>query len=186
MPFIAEELWHQIRERKAGEDIIIAAWPEVVKTDASILKGFELAQETITHIRNVRKQNNIANKVKMDLFLKKNTEYNDEFEPVIVKLGNLSQFENTADKIANANSFIVQGNEYFIPFGDSIDIAAERKKLEEELEYAKGFLNSVNKKLENEKFVSGAPEQVIANERKKAADASQKITLLEEKLASLV
>ncbi|MGV3630303.1 MAG: valine--tRNA ligase [Bacteroidota bacterium] len=186
MPFIAEELWHQIRDRKEGEDIIVAPWPEAQKADAAILKGFDLAQETITHIRNVRKQNNIANKVKMDLFLKKNTDYSDDFEPVIIKMGNLSQFENTGEKIPNANSFIVQGNEYFIPFGDSIDIDAERKKLEEELEYTKGFLNSVNKKLQNEKFVSGAPEQVLANERKKEADALQKIALLEEKLASLV
>jgi valyl-tRNA synthetase len=188
MPFIAEELWHFIRERKEGDDIILAEWPSSRASDAqnaNILSDFLIAEEVITNIRNVRKQNNIANKIKMDLFVKKNTEYKTDFDSVIVKMGNLSQFETSADKIANANSFIVQGNEYFIPFGDSIDIEAERKKIEEELDYTKGFLASVLKKLDNEKFVAGAPEQVITNERKKQADAEQKIALLEEKLLSL-
>jgi valyl-tRNA synthetase len=185
MPFIAEELWHFIRERKEGDDIILASWPLVSESNEELLKGFTIAEEVITNIRNVRKQNNIANKIKMDLFVKKNTEYKADFDSVIVKMGNLSQFETSADKISNANSFIVQGNEYFIPFGDSIDMEAERKKMEEELDYTKGFLASVLKKLENEKFVAGAPEQVIANERKKQADAEQKIALLEEKLMSL-
>ena len=187
MPFIAEELWHEIRERSEGEDIIIAEWPVAnVTENTAVLSGFTLAEEVITNIRNVRKQNNIANKVKMDLFLKKNSTYNADFDSVIIKMGNLSQFEVTTDKISNANSFIVQGNEYFIPFGDSIDIAAERQKVEEEINYLKGFLTSVQKKLQNEKFVAGAPEQVLANERKKEADALQKISILEEKLGSLV
>lgn len=185
MPFIAEELWHFIRERKEGDDIILASWPVVSESNEELLKGFTIAEEIITNIRNVRKQNNIANKIKMELFVKKNAEYKADFDSVIVKMGNLSQFETSADKIANANSFIVQGNEYFIPFGDSIDIEAERKKMQEELDYTKGFLASVLKKLDNEKFVAGAPEQVITNERKKQADAEQKIALLEEKLLSL-
>ena len=186
MPFIAEELWHLIRERKDGEDIIIADWPELNLDNSAILNDFTHAEEIITNIRNIRKKNNIANKVKMDLFVKKNKEINTNFDSVIVKMGNLSLMEYTNDKISNANSFIAQGNEYFIPFGENIDLEAEKLKLEEELEYTKGFLNSVLKKLHNEKFVAGAPEQVLANERKKEADALEKIAILEEKLGSLV
>jgi valyl-tRNA synthetase len=184
MPFISEELWHLIRERK--EDIIIAEWPELNLNNSAILNDFINAEEIITNIRNIRKKNNIANKVKMDLFVKKNKESNMHFDAVIVKMGNLSLMEYTNDKISNANSFIAQGNEYFIPFGENIDLEAEKLKLEEELEYTKGFLNSVLKKLQNEKFVAGAPEQVLANERKKEADALEKIAILEEKLGSLV
>jgi len=184
-PFIAEELWHLIRERKEGEDIIVAEWPKVKTVDKSVLKSFEKAEKVITHIRNVRKQNNIANKVKMDLFVKVNGEIDKSMDFVIVKMGNLSVLEYTNDKIPQANSFIEEGNEYFIPFGESIDLEAEKVKMEEELNYTKGFLKSVQGKLKNEKFVSGAPEQVVAIEKKKEADALQKIAILEEKLAEL-
>ncbi len=184
-PFIAEEIWHLIRERKAGEDIIIATWPAIEKRDEKVLKEFSKAEEIITNIRNIRKQNNIATKIKMDLFVKKNQESDASFDAVIIKMGNLSQLEYVSDKINNAYSFLVNSNEYFIPFGDNINLEAEREKLEEELIYTQGFLNSVMKKLQNEKFVAGAPEQVLDNERKKEADARQKIAILEEKLAGL-
>ena len=101
-------------------------------------------------------------------------------------MGNLSQLEYVTDKISNAYSFMVGSNEFFIPFGDSIDLDAEKQKIEEELEYTKGFLKMVQQKLTNEKFVSGAPEQVVQNEKKKEADALHKISILEEKLISLV
>ncbi|HRP53476.1 MAG TPA: class I tRNA ligase family protein, partial [Fluviicola sp.] len=184
-PFVAEELWHLLQERKEGDDIIIAAWPTVEPYDKTVLKQFQTAEEVITNIRNIRKKNNIANKVKLDLFIKKNNEINPAFDCVIVKMGNLTQLEYTTEKITQSNSFLVHANEYFIPFGDSIDLSAEKEKLEEELNYSKGFLKSVQAKLSNEKFVSGAPEQVIANERKKEADALQKIAILEEKLAGI-
>ncbi len=185
-PFVAEELWHLLRERKDGEDIIIAAWPSEKAFDTSILKEFTLAESVITQLRNLRKQNNIATKVKMELFVKQNTVMNPKFESVIVKMGNLSKLEYTQEKIANANSFLVASNEFFVPFGEEIDLVAEKAKIEEELKYTKGFLKSVQSKLSNEKFVSGAPEQVLTNERNKEADALQKIAILEEKLSSLV
>jgi valyl-tRNA synthetase len=184
-PFIAEEIWHLIRGRKAGEDIIIATWPAIEKRDEKVMKEFSKAEEIITNIRNIRKQNNIATKIKMDLFVKKNQESDASFDAVIIKMGNLSQLEYASDKINNAYSFLVNSNEYFIPFGDNINLEAEREKLEEELIYTQGFLNSVMKKLQNEKFVAGAPELVLINERKKEADARQKIAILEEKLAGL-
>lgn len=184
-PFIAEELWHLLRERKEGEDIIIASWPKEATYNKEVLQQFAVAEEVIINIRNIRKQNNIANKVKMDLFVKKNNELDQAFDAVVVKMGNLTQLDYVNEKIANANTFLVAANEYFIPFGDSIDLVAEKAKMEEELAYTKGFLKSVQSKLSNEKFVAGAPEQVITNERKKEADAIQKIEILTEKLAGL-
>ncbi|MBU3658372.1 MAG: valine--tRNA ligase [Flavobacteriales bacterium] len=184
-PFVAEELWHALRERAAGDDIIIAAWPTVKSFDAQNLKQFDLASDVITNIRNIRKSNNIATKVKLELFIRKTQAIETGFDSIIVKMGNLSVLEYVQDKVANANSFIVAGNEYFIPFGDTIDVEAEKAKITEELNYTKGFLKSVQTKLSNERFVAGAPEAVITNERNKEADALAKIALLEEKLASL-
>ena len=184
-PFIAEELWHQLRNRKDEEDIIISAWPKVEELNTGVLSGFEYCEQVITEIRTIRKQQSIANKVKLDLFVKKNNEFDDSFDAVIIKLGNLTQLVYSSDKIANSNSFIVGGNEYFIPFGEAIDVEAERLKVQEELSYTKGFLQSVQKKLQNEKFVNSAPEQVVSIERKKEQDALGKIALLEDKLASL-
>jgi valyl-tRNA synthetase len=185
-PFIAEEIWHLIRERKEGDDIIIAEWPKIKSVNQAVLESFTKGEEVIINIRNVRKQNNIANKVKMDLFIKKNNEIDSSFDSVIVKMGNLSLLEYSETAISNANSFIVNSNEYYIPFGDSIDIEAEKAKLKEELEYTKGFLNSVQKKLQNEKFMAGAPDQVVVIERKKESEALSKIAILEEKLTSMV
>jgi valyl-tRNA synthetase len=184
-PFVAEELWHALRERAEGNDIIIAAWPSVKSFDAQNLKQFDLASEVITNIRNIRKSNNIATKVKLELFIRKTQTIETGFDSIIVKMGNLSVLEYVQDKVANANSFIVAGNEYFIPFGDTIDVEAEKTKISEELTYTKGFLKSVQSKLSNERFVAGAPEAVITNERKKEEDALAKIALLEEKMASL-
>lgn len=187
-PFVAEELWHLIRERAEGDDCIVAKWP-VLEVDAqeasTVLSQFTIAEEVITNIRNIRKNNNIATKVRMELMVKKNSDLNVSFDSVLVKMGNLSQLEYVQDKVANSNSFIVDGNEYFIPFGEAIDVAGEKDKLTEELGYTRGFLKGVQSKLQNEKFVASAPEAVVAIERKKEADALNKIAILEDKLASL-
>lgn len=185
MPFISEEIWHLLRNREAGEDIILASWPEQGEVNEGLLADFDRAMEAITNVRNIRKANNIANKVKMELFIKDNNKRSAYFDSVIVKLTNLSKLEAVTEKVENSNTFIVDQNEYFIPFGDSIDIEAEREKLTKELDYTKGFLQSVQRKLQNEKFVSGAPEQVVAIEKKKESDALSKIALLEDKISSL-
>ncbi len=184
-PFIAEELWHLLRNRVEGDDIIVAKWPEIKAIDEAILKNFTIAEEVIIGIRNVRKSNNIANKIQLELRVKKNEAIDETFDSVISKMGNLTALTYVSEKVANANSFLVLNNEYFIPFGEEVDVESERKKMQEELDYTKGFLNSVMKKLGNEKFVASAPEQVVAIERKKEADALSKIAILEEKLASL-
>lgn len=184
-PFIAEEIWHLIRSRENNDDIIIAEWPKVKEVNQTVLDSFTKSEEVIINIRNVRKQNNIANKVKMDLFIKKNNEIDTSFDSVIVKMGNLSLLAYSEITIPNANSFIVNSNEYYIPFGDAIDMDAEKVKLNDELNYTKGFLISVQKKLQNEKFMAGAPEQVVFVERKKESEALSKIAILQEKLANL-
>ncbi len=184
-PFVSEELWHALNERKDGEDIVIAEWPKVRAVDEQVLTGFEKAEKIISQIRNIRKNNNIANKVKLEMYVRADAATQTIFDSVIVKMGNLSVFEYVSDKIQQANSFIVEGVEYFVPFGDVVDVDGEIKKLEEELGYTKGFLKSVQGKLSNERFVAGAPVQVLELERKKEADAVGKIQLLEEKLVSL-
>lgn len=186
MPFISEELWHLVAPRKEGEDIIIASWPTVSSSDEKVLKNFAKATEVITGIRNIRKSKNIANKVKLEMMIKENQSNDLSFDSVIVKMGNLTSLDYVTEKVANASSFIVDSNEYYVPFGDSIDVEEEKKKLNEELEYTKGFLKSVQGKLSNRGFVASAPEQVVGMERKKEADALSKIAILEEKLKGLV
>jgi valyl-tRNA synthetase len=178
-------LWHLVRNRKEGEDIIVASWPKVGPVNEAILEDFKVAAEVISNIRNVRKANNIANKIKVDLHIAENAIIPKSFDSLILKMGNLQSMNYTKEKVTNAYSFIVRNVEFFIPFGDNVDVAAEREKIEEELGYTKGFLMSVQKKLSNEKFVSGAPDAVVASERKKEADALEKIRILEEKLTGL-
>lgn len=185
MPFLSQELWHAIHPERA-EDVIIASWPESKPFDSELIKNFDNAAEVITGIRNIRKQNNIANKVKVEMFAKRNNENGSaDFDTVIIKLGNLSKLEYIKEKAEKANMFLINAVEYYIPFGDNMDVTAELEKLRTELDYTKGFLNAVQKKLLNEKFMTGAPEQVVVMEKKKEADALQKIQILEEKINSL-
>ncbi len=186
-PFVAEELWHQIRARKNGDDVIVASWPNInqLNNDNDYLSQFNIVKDVITNIRNIRKKNNIANKVKMELFVKKNSDLNSMFDPVILKMANLSSIEYIIEKPQNSNTFIIDTNEYFIPFGDSIDVELEIKKIQAELDYSKGFLKTVQKKLQNKKFLTGAPEKVISIEKKKESDTLSKIAILEEKMLNL-
>ncbi|MFT5823282.1 MAG: valyl-tRNA synthetase [Crocinitomix sp.] len=184
-PFITEEIWHWLRERQEGEDIIISTWPEQGEVNEPLLRKFDAAFEAISNIRKIRKENNIAYKVQLDLSVKINADSNPELDSVIQKMGNLAKLEYSEDKVANAFSFIVKNNEYYIPFGESVDVEEEIKKIKVELEYAEGSLNIVRKKLTNERFVNNAPEQVVASERQKEADALNKIQILTEKLADL-
>ena len=185
MPFVSEEIWHLLTNKDENETINYQKWPTVSETNETLLKDFDFAEEVISGIRTIRKENNIANKNTIELKVKKGEVYKSSFDTVITKLGNVSAFEIVNEKPDNAFSFIVKGNEFYVPFGDTIDVEAEKTKLEEELKYTKGFLNTVMKKLGNERFVAGAPAQVVANENAKKEDAEQKIAILEEKLAGL-
>ena len=184
-PFVTEEIWHWLRERNEGEDVMMSEWPKAGSVDQKVIKDFEMADEVITNIRNIRKQNNIAAKVELELFIKANADMNKSNDAVIQKMCNLSKLEYVTEKVGNSFSFLSKNNEYFIPFGEQVDAGAEKEKLKGELEYAKGSLAIIYKKLHNEKFMAGAPEAVVASERKKEADILGKIKLLEDKIAEL-
>ena len=181
-PFISEEIWHLIGDKKDEDCIMVAEWPTIEKVDEELLSNFSSAEEVITNIRNIRKEKNIANKVTLDLMVIDNEKSDRSFNSIISKISNLATFEYVEGKVDNAFSFVVKSNEFFVPFSEDIDVEAEIKKIEEELKYTKGFLISVSKKLSNERFVSNAPEEVVAVEKKKMADAEAKVKILEEKL----
>ncbi|MGB0896475.1 MAG: valine--tRNA ligase [Flavobacteriaceae bacterium] len=185
MPFITEELWHQIADRKADDALIVSTYPNKSSVDASILKDFEIAAEVVSGIRAIRKEKNISFKDAIKFSILNNEKESNRFDAVIKKMGNVSELNYVSDKVDGALSFRVKSNEYFIPIEGAIDVEAELKKLTEELTYIEGFLKSVQKKLSNERFVNNAPEAVIASERKKEADALAKIETLKESLNAL-
>ena len=185
MPFLTEEIWHHIADRTPEQALIVGEWPKAKAFDEKLITDFDFATEVISGIRTIRKDKNIPFKDAMELKVVNNEKASTYFDSVIQKLGNLTTLEYVGDKVDGALSYRVKSNEYFIPITGNIDVEAEIAKLTEELNYTKGFLRSVQGKLSNEKFVAGAPEQVIANERKKEADALAKIATLEQSLASL-
>ena len=185
MPFVTEEIWQDLAPRAKGESIMYAPAPAVEQWDEALLARFELVKETITDIRNVRKQKNIAQKQPLTLKVIVDENYPAAYAPVIVKMGNISAIETVTEKDPAAAAFIVKTTQYFVPLGDNIDREAETKRLTADLEYLEGFLASVMKKLSNERFVNSAPENVVANERAKKADAEAKIAAIREQLAAL-
>lgn len=185
MPFISEEIWQLISERTTEEALIISPWPKIENANNDLVKEFEFAAEIISGIRTIRKEKNIPNKDSIELFVLNKENIQIDFDVIIQKLGNISKLAYIDKKKEGALSFRVRSNEYFIPMGDNINIEAEIEKLESELMYAEGFLKSVQKKLSNERFVSNAPEQVIAAERKKEADALAKILTINDSLKGL-
>lgn len=185
MPFLTEEIWQHIAERTPEEALIVAQWPQIKAYDASMVTGFEFATEVISGIRSIRKDKNISFKDTIDLKVINRENATVFFDSVITKLGNVASLDYVSDKVEGALSFRVETNEYFIPVSGTIDVGEEIAKLNEELNYLQGFLKSVQAKLSNEKFVSGAPEKVIEMERKKEADAKAKIATIEESIATL-
>lgn len=185
MPFLTEEIWQRISERKPIEALIVSKWPENESFDASLIKEFSFAKEVIAGIRNIRKEKNISYKESLDLFVLNKEGFSKDLDVIISKLANIEVIKDTQEPVAGTLTFRIKSNEYFIPASEQIDVAEEVKKLEEELRYTKGFLQSVNKKLANERFVANAPEKVVSIEQKKAADAQAKIATLEQSLQSL-
>ncbi|MCF7560512.1 valine--tRNA ligase [Sabulilitoribacter multivorans] len=185
MPFLTEDIWHYISERTPQEALIVSKWPESKPINKTLIKEFDFASEVISGIRNIRKQKNIAFKDAIGFSVINNENTSKTFDSTIAKLGNLEAVTYVSEAIEGALTFRVKSNEYFIPMAGSIDVEAEINKLTEELNYTEGFLKSVQKKLSNERFVAGAPEQVVAAEKKKEADALAKIETLKASLASL-
>ncbi|NHF60777.1 valine--tRNA ligase [Flavobacteriaceae bacterium TP-CH-4] len=185
MPFLSEEVWQHMAERTPEEALIVSQWPEVGAIDHELIKGFDFADGVITGIRTIRKEKQIAMKEAIGLSVLNEEKCGTTWDTVISKLTNISEITYVDAPLEGALSFRVKSNEYFIPISGSIDIAAQIEKIKAELDYTKGFLQSVQKKLGNERFVQNAPEKVIALEKKKQADAEAKIETLEKSLASL-
>jgi valyl-tRNA synthetase len=185
MPFISEEIWQQITDRTPEEALIIAEYPKLTGFDEHVIKEFKVASEVISAIRNIRKDKNIAFKNKIEFSILNNDKVNADFDAVIEKLGNLSSINYIDKNVEGAMSFRINSNEYFIPMSADINVEEEKTKLEEELKYTEGFLKSVQKKLNNERFVNNAPEQVIKNERQKETDALAKIETIKSSIKSL-
>jgi valyl-tRNA synthetase len=186
MPFITEEIWHLLHGENVGS-IMISKMPAPKKYDEKILEHFPYTLEIVTSIRSIRKDKNIPFKDKLDLFiLKPGKEIpNLLFDSLIEKLCNLTPIRYVTEKVTGAASFLIKGNEFYIPLGDKIDTEAEIDKLNQELDYTRGFLKSVMLKLSNERFVANAKPEVVEVERRKMADAELKIKTIEEQISLL-
>ena len=187
MPFITEEIWQVLRERKPGDSIMITPQAQPVNYDQELVSKFIFAEEVIMAVRNARKEKNIPQKEAISLFIRKNNnEQPDTFyDCIVAKLCNISEIGYLDEKMQGSLSFIVRSTEFYIPVAVTINVEEEIAKLEEELRYTRGFLEKVMQKLSNERFVSGAPPQVVEVERKKQEDAETRIRVLESQISSL-
>ena len=185
MPFLTEDIWQYMEERTPENALIVTAWPEQKPVNTELITDFSFMQDVVSGIRNIRKDKNIPFKDVVGFSVINNDAVSKSLDSVIIKLGNLEAIDYVDGAVDGALTFRVKSNEYFIPIAGAINVEEEIKKLEDELKYTEGFLKSVQKKLANERFVAGAPEQVIANERNKEADALAKIETLKSSLASL-
>jgi valyl-tRNA synthetase len=186
MPFVSEEIWQLLKERQKGDSIVISSWPKSTGYDDTMIARFEDVKEVVAGLRTIRTKNNIPNKDQLELSVMPGDKgFAPEFNPVLVKMGNLSSLNTVTEEVKSAASFLVKSTTYYVPMGRTIDVEEELIKLNAELVYTNGFLNSVLKKLSNERFVGSAPEAVVAIERAKQADAEAKIKVLEEQIAGL-
>ncbi len=187
MPFITEEIWHVLKDRSENDSVMTAEMPCISDFHPELIEKFAIAEEVIIAIRNIRKEKNIPIRESIKFFIRKN--YNETsdttFDPVVAKLCNIGELGYVEEKLAGSVSFIIRNTEFYIPLVHDIDAEAEIRKLEEELSYARGFLESVEKKLTNEKFVSSAPGKIVEAERRKKSNAEGKIAVIEEQLKGL-
>lgn len=187
MPFLTEEIWHLLKEKNDEDSIMVAEWPPKQRINHKILEKFDFAKDVIIAVRSIRAEKNIPLKQTLDFFVKKNLDENPDttFDQLAAKLCNLSSIQYVHQKVDNAMSFVVKSTEFYIPLGEVVDVEKEIQKLQEELDYTRGFLTSVAKKLGNERFVSGAPPAVVEKEQQKQADAENKIKVIEEQILAL-
>jgi valyl-tRNA synthetase len=183
MPFITEELWQALQDRKEGESIMVTLQPEPAPGNEQLIMQFEKVKEIIAGVRTIRLQKNVPNKEQLSLQI--TGDHNADFDAVIVKLCNLTSIEVVAEKSPGSISFLVGTTEYAVPMGSLINAEEEIQKMEAEITYLEGFLVSVMKKLGNEKFVANAKPEVVEAERKKQADAESKIASLKEGISGL-
>ncbi len=186
MPFITEELWQHLYDRKDGESIMrdCLKMERLTSEEEKLINDIEQVKQIVSGVRMVRSQKNIAPKEKLELLTVNANRY-ETYNDVIAKMGNLKGITVVKEKAADASAFMVGTDEYAVPLGDMIDVAAEIEKAEAQLKHLEGFLMGVKKKLSNEKFVANAPEAVVAMERKKEHDAEEKIAALKDSIAEL-
>ncbi|MCL4111328.1 UNVERIFIED_CONTAM: hypothetical protein GTU68_023181 [Idotea baltica] len=186
MPFITEEVYQQLKTRSDKESICVSVYPTAKAVDQGAIKKGEIAKELITGLRNLRASNGLSPKHDFKLWAKmENPSLLENFKAIVVKQGNLSNFEMTNNEIENTVSFLVGTDEFYVDLGIEIDKDAEKSKIQEEITYHEGFKAKIMKKLSNERFVNNAPDAVVEKERQKVADAEQKMALLKETLAKL-
>ncbi|MGK7394433.1 MAG: valine--tRNA ligase [Candidatus Cyclobacteriaceae bacterium M3_2C_046] len=186
MPFITEEVYHLLKERKADDNIIISSWPKAENVDQELIRQAETAFQVIQNVRNIRNEKQISPKEPLELQIKSNNQVIfSKFMFVIKKLANLEEVQFVGEKTEGASGFIIGTNEFFIPVQGKINQEEELKKLNTELEYQLGFLKKTEAKLNNRKFVDNAPAQVVAMEQKKKSDAEIKIKSLEDSIKNL-
>ncbi len=185
MPFITEEIWQHIAPRKEGESIMVAQLAAPGKADEKLLARFSQVQEAVTAIRALRKKHNMPGRDQIELKVIADENFHPQFNPVLIKMANLSSVETVTEKDNAAAAFIVKTTQYFVPLQGSVDNSAELEKLDAELKYLDGFLKSVMAKLSNERFVASAPEKVVETERAKQTDAQAKIAAIRERIAAL-
>ncbi|BAV95313.1 valine--tRNA ligase [Ichthyobacterium seriolicida] len=186
MPFITEDIWQSLSDRTVREAIIISSEPEIYNTiDDSLLPIFDNMVKVVSSVRNIRKKNNVPNRQELELFVMSKKGRNDFFDGAIIKLCNVRKIESVTNNMEGSNSFIVDSDEYFIPLSQNVDSSSEVESLQSELEYFKGFLSSIEKKMNNDNFVKNAPKNVVDMERKKHSDTVQKINMIEHRLKSL-
>lgn len=183
MPFITEELWQRLYDRNEGESIMLSMQPKVSAFDADVLERFEQSKSIVSNIRTVRLEKNIANKEALELEIVGTYELHNE--AAICKLSHLETVRTVVEKQAGSASFLVGTVEMSVPLTNRINVEEELAKMTEEINYLNGFLQSVMKKLDNERFVTNAKPEVVDAERKKKADAEAKMLLLQESIAQL-
>ena len=185
MPFITEELWQNLADRKEGETINFAPWPTLKVEDTDILKSFDHFAEVVGGVRTVRNENGIAPKEVLTIEIAKGSAHSTEYDVLIKKMANVDAIVEVNEVQKSAFSFVAGGVNYTIPADAFVNVEEEIVKLEQELKYTQGFLTGVKKKLGNERFVANAPEAVVASERKKMSDAEGKIVLITQRLEAL-
>ena len=190
MPFVTEEIWHQLRSRKKGEDCIVSHYPAAGSFDENFIQQVEKAKDLITEVRNIRNNNGISPKESLPLFVEPGHSARELFstqglDEMLVKMANLTAVKLTETELPTSVSFLSGKGKYYLEINVAIDKDAERERMQKELAYFRGFIASVQKKLGNERFVSGAPAEVVEVERRKLADGEEKIRQLEESLEKL-
>ncbi len=183
MPFITEELWQALDSRQKGESIMLAQQPKATAEDEALINRFESMKSIIAGVRTIRLQKNIPNKEDLQLHI--SGEYDNTLDDIVAKMCNLNAITLVDEKETGSASFLVGTTEFSIPLSGRMDVDAELKKLESELNYLKGFLKSVMKKLDNERFIQNAKPEIVENERKKQADAESKIASIKESIKAL-